>query len=279
MVFYQICFGQYCKNKYAEAENLIQGYLATILRNGQINRNYSIMSWNGEVVAYINAYGYDANCLKSHCHFGKEKLRQLKAFFGQPPVWRHNEDFPVKRKTNWKDAPFLYLATDLFDSCSPLTRGDDGMIIPLYRVPISDMDREAVVSWQWKYQAFDEVWIDSCELEMKAYRVIAEPESKLSKKGRELCLAIEKATGVPTYYYLKRYYGRDDTDEKRRRCPLCGKPWHVKRHEKQTVEDTSFGDFAFQCVKCRLVSHIAPIINLRNAKIGEPKKGFSKQEL
>jgi predicted nucleic acid-binding Zn ribbon protein len=106
---------------------------------------------------------------------------------------------------------------------------------------------------------------------MQAYRVLAEPDSPCSKWGRELCLAIEKATGVPTYYYLMRYFGREYAEEKRRRCPCCGKSWHIKRPEKEGGYE--FWEFDFMCKKCRLVSNCAcGDVNLRYAKIGEPRK-------
>jgi len=274
MIFYQIFFGPYCKDKYDEAENLIEDYLSSLLRNGQIVKNYGITPWKGEIVAYVYAQGFDANRLKYHSQWGKERMQRIKCFFGQTPIWKCNEDFPTKIKTTWKDAPFLFFVTDFLEPnyLTPLVRGDNGRGIPLYRVPITDMERDYTSSWLWQYKAFDAVWISSGELEIQAYRILAEPDSECSKRGREICLAIEKATGVPTYFYLKRYYGRNGDEEKKRLCPCCGKSWFVKRLEKKDGESTPFWEFDFQCKKCRLVSHFAPDVNLRYAKIGEPRK-------
>jgi len=191
---------------------------------------------------------------------------------GQKPIWKCNEDFPEKQKTDWKDAPFLYFTTDYGESRTPLVRGDTAMSIPLYRVPITDLERDYICSWMWRYKSLDNVWMGSSDLEMEAYRVLAEPDSECSKTGRDHCLAIEKATGVPTYYYLMRYFGRECAEEKKRLCPGCRKPWHVKRPEKELV-DKPFWKFDFLCKKCHLVSTCAlGDVNLRYAKIGEPRK-------
>jgi len=121
--------------------------------------------------------------------------------------------------------------------------------------------------WQRLYRSLDSVYMETGDLEMSAYRALATLESDCTKRGRTLCLAIEKATGIPTYYYLKRIYGREYAEEKNRRCPSCGKPWFVKNSEKNASWKIDF-----VCKKCRLMSSIAETVELRYAKIGEPRK-------
>ncbi len=272
MIFTQISFGPHAKSQYDDAEFLIHSYLGSLLHNGQIGRHYEIVPWQGQVVAYVNALGLGADRLRSHSCWGKEELKKIEAFFGRSPLWAANEDFPPKYKATWKNAPFLYLMTHFCDDESPLCRGDRNDVIPLFRVPITDQERDNAFYWLTTYRELDNIWIGSRELEMQAYRVLADPDSELSKTGRELCQAIEKATGVPTYYYLMRYHGREFAEEKKRRCPGCGKPWAVKQPKSEDDSKKTFREFDFQCEKCRLVSHCAPDINLRYAKIGEPKK-------
>ena len=272
MIFYQISFGPYRKDKYDEAKELIEDYLGCLLFNCQISNSHinedesrKIMTWNGEVVAYVYAQGTDANHSKYHSYFGKKALKQLGDFFGQLPVWRCHEDFSAKCKTSWKNAPYLCLYTHYSLSDSPLIRGDNGSVIPLYRVPIMDEDRVEAYIWQCSYRSLDRVYMNTGDLEMQAYRALAALESDCTNRGRELCLAIEKATGIPTYYYLKRIYGREYTEEKNRRCPGCEKTWFVKHPENKVSWSCGF-----LCKKCRLVSDVAEEVNLRYAKIGEP---------
>jgi len=276
MIFYQITFGLYNKKTYEAAKELIEDYLSMLKSRGQIDKHYNIVPWQGQVVAYVSALGLTADRQKSHCESGKERLKKVLEFFGQMPVWTCNEDFPTKKNATWKNAPFLSFFAHSFDYESPVCRGDNGLVIPYFTLPIADMERESIYRWANQYRDFYDVWLNSGELEIQSYRLLAEPDSSLSVEGRECSAVIEKTTGVPTYYYLMRYYGREEAEEKARRCPGCGKPWFVKRPEKQIDEHKPFWDFDFMCKRCRLVSHCACRHSLypqpRYAKIGEPRK-------
>ena len=276
MIFYQISFGPYSKNNYEEAKELVEGYLSALVQNGQIDENYSIVPRQEQIVAYIDALGLKANHLPFHSEMGKENLKLIGELFGRTPVWTCNEDFPPKKNVSWKNASFLCCVTSMFDRESPIWRGDKGLIIPYFTLPITDQDKETIYFWTSRYRDHDRIWLDSHDLSMPAYRLLAEPDSSLSIEGRRCCSVIEKATGIPTYYYLTRYYGREVAEEKQRRCPGCGKPWLAEHPEKKFGdvfgEVLTFWKFDFMCKKCRLVSHGAPNVNLRYAKIGEPRK-------
>src|SRR5437867_10465246 len=102
-------------------------------------------------------------------------------------------------------------------------------------------------------------------LELPAYRQLADPRATLAKNGLELCRAIEKATGLSTYYYLHRYYAFERGEE-RRRCPSCGGQW--RRRPRQPVFGGLKG-FEFRCDRCRLVStQGSDTTSKRNAAIG-----------
>jgi predicted nucleic acid-binding Zn ribbon protein len=97
---------------------------------------------------------------------------------------------------------------------------------------------------------------------------MASPDSELSQRGREICQQVEAATGVPTYYFLMRYWGRRKGEETRR-CPGCGGSWHVVMPANAT---SGFCDFPFRCEACRLVSHLGKLFDdPRRAAIGEWK--------
>ncbi|MDR2757641.1 MAG: Zn-ribbon-containing protein [Planctomycetaceae bacterium] len=267
MIFYRISFGPYCKKDFIDLEEMIDNYLAALVRNGQIGKDYSIVPWQKQVTAYVKAIGLEADQLKSHSAYGKELFREIEKFFKRQPVWSCNEDLPPKQKAIWKNASFLYLFAPPFNQPStPLYRGDNNDGIPLYRVPVTDYERENIYFWQKYYLDYDNIWMETGKLELNAYRMLADPQSELSKQGRELCLAIEKATGIPTYYYLMRFFGRKINDEIQRKCPDCHNSWEVERAHPQT----RFCHFYFQCPNCRLVSHLSSgTVNLRYAKIGE----------
>jgi len=95
---------------------------------------------------------------------------------------------------------------------------------------------------------------------------LADPASELAEEGRDLCRAIESATGVPTFYYLMRYWGRPKAEE-RRRCPGCGDAW---RTERPREPPNRFWQFDFKCDRCRLVSHLgAANDGGRRVRVGE----------
>ena len=96
-----------------------------------------------------------------------------------------------------------------------------------------------------------------------------------------ICREIEDSTGLTTYYYLARYWGRWEREHKRR-CPVCGGKW-LKRIPKEIQyeflpydngqeERSGLDWFDFVCEKCRLVSHVAASFeDERHARIGEYK--------
>ena len=244
-------------------------YLAALLKNGQIYGDY-IFSWfNGCLVAYSHIARPDALEKKHHAQWSLPKLNSVVKSFGQSPKWEIIDDSLPKRFRSWQRSKSLYLSTDGFDYRSPLCCGDTGLSIPPYLIPISDRIREDLYFWAEHYRDHDKVWLASATLEIPAYKQMADPKSNLSVSGREICVEIERVTGKPTFYYLKRYWGRK-VGESTRSCPLCGDQWTASDDEG---EKHPFHKFHFRCEQCRLVSHIADSYDdERHARIGEFKR-------
>jgi hypothetical protein len=74
MIFYQISFGCYSKDNLDEATELVDNYLSRLVRNGQIDYDFTIVPWQKQFVAYVNATGLEADRLKSHSVNGKNDL-------------------------------------------------------------------------------------------------------------------------------------------------------------------------------------------------------------
>lgn len=134
---------------------------------------------------------------------------------------------------------------------TPLTCGDCTGKVPLYRM--SRMRKHGndhgLRYWAHLYRALDQIWTASDVGERFAYRQLSEHDSDLSKLGRTTCGRIEKATRIPTYYYVYRWYARSIASERKRKCPGCGKTWFVD-------ESRRLGSHEFRCDRCRLVSNI-----------------------
>jgi predicted nucleic acid-binding Zn ribbon protein len=266
MILNKVTFGPVPPRKRQEAEDAVESYISVLLHNGQAVGEYFHGMQNGELCAHVNLAGMGALSGKYQSAYAADRLATIMEVFGQLPRWTVLDDEVPKRDTTWTRAPFLYLFTNSFDWESPLCRGDTGKPIPIYRLPGSHEDRQAIYSWQQTYRDYDSIWIGCGHLEIPVYRELAMPDSELSRNGREICQYVESVTGVPTYYYLMRYWGRKNGEENRL-CPGCGGVW---RTEGPVALKSNFCAYGFQCAKCRLVSSMAVATDdLRHARIGE----------
>ena len=252
-----------------DIENTAESHLVALLRNGQLCGKYTFGWVRGSLNAYVYLSRPNASDKRFSSEWGKDSLARVSETFGRAPRWTVLEDEAPKRFPNWTSAPAFYLFTTWTIHNPPIRRMDNGSPIPTYMLPLSDSQKDDVYRWARSYHNHDRIWTDSDVLEIPAYKQLVEPDSELSLYGREICKVIEKATGVPTFYYLHRYWGRKG-ENKTRLCPSCGKKWRVKDN---TEFPGSFLYLVFQCRKCRLVSHAACTDDdARHARIGEYKR-------
>jgi predicted nucleic acid-binding Zn ribbon protein len=188
--------------------------------------------------------------------------------FGHEPKWILLDDDIPKKMPDYKNSPFLYIFTSTFRWGSSIRRGDNGKRISPIMLPVSSEIKDDIYGWERVYRHYDHIWLDSGVLEIPVYKQLADPKSELSDRGRKICADVEKATGIPTYYYLMRYWGRKNGEDQRK-CPACGNQWHIEAKETKKEQ---FWHFHFQCHECRLVSHKASCCyDERHARIGEYK--------
>lgn len=273
MILANVTFGGPPKNTTEDLEDIAERYLGSLFQAGQICGEYFLTWTNGRLNAHVALAGGGALSLRYHSDSGKQDLERIVAVFGRRPIWKMLDDNARQRSPSWKRSSFLYLFTHAWDWASPVCRGDDGAPIPLFLLPISFHQKADAYSWQKSYRHHDSIWLGSAALEIPAYRQLADPDSELSQRGRELCRELESATGVPVFYYLMRYWGRTP-GEKDRRCPGCGRRWNVK---KTADESERFCKFDFRCERCRLVSHLGVSFDGgRHIRIGEFTAGAIK---
>lgn len=265
MILANIIFGSLRGSTRDELEDVVERYLASLLKGGQIC-GHRFLTWTkGKLNAHVILAAPNAMNLRHHTAWGKKNLAKVVQAFGRKPVWKILDDDAGKTSSGWRGAPFLYLFTHWDDSYPPLCRGDGKRPVPFFTLPVSDQIKEDLFCWQKNYCDLDSVWLGSGPVEMPAYRQPADPRSELSEAGRRLCREIETATGIPTFYYLMRYWGRS-RGEKERPCLGCGQSWKTSESES----DGKFHQFHFKCEACRLVSHLGSDIgSARQARIGE----------
>jgi predicted nucleic acid-binding Zn ribbon protein len=225
-------------------------FLSALYRNFQLREH--MIGWRGgQLVATCETSWRDSVGEQYHSEWGREQLTRLSVEFESVPTWQSWDTEDAEEDGDWQSSETLILSTSYLNKPqSPLLCGDSGCRISPYKLLLTDLFRDGLCSWQFAYQSVDAAWFHSSKLEIPAYRELADPLSDLSEEGRKCCRTIEDATGIPTFYYLYRYYGRS-TGELDRLCPVCGNTWG------QTIdaEDRDFR-LPFRCWNCRLASDV-----------------------
>lgn len=152
-------------------------------------------------------------------------------------------------------ASFYLLKTSYNNMSSPLKCGSCFNPVPLYKIPhYNDYGYHPILSWERYYQSCDHLWMGCAVGEHWSFEQMKSPASELSIIGREICTNIEKATGVPTYYFLydSAHFDEDRTmaQENAKKCPSCSGEWLLS-------VPLGDNDYHFKCDNCRLVSQIA----------------------
>ncbi len=277
MILANVIFGSRRGSDPDQLEDVAESYLGAMSHSGQLCGDYFLTWTKGRLNAHVLLAGRAATEPRYHSRYGKRELRKVTATFGREPVWRILDDDAAQRPSTWRGAPFLYLFTNAFDWASPVCRGDGRPPIPVFMLPVAFEHKEQLYFWQRSYYHHDNIWLGSGALEIGAYRQLADPHSELAQHGRDLCREIEAGTGVPTFYYLTRYWGRFRGEEQRL-CPACGAAWRTERPKESSKR---FWQFDFKCDSCRLISHVGVCIDGgRHPRIGEfnPKRKANEHQ-
>ena len=265
-----------------ELEERAMTYMWALARAGQIEGHY-FFAWDKKsLIGITHLARPDSFKLKYHQKDGRNELRDLKKAFGCAPAWKIIGDRSQHRFQSWRTAKefCLVLAGGDFRTPmirnfgSPIIRLDSGEQIPAYLLPLNDDVLDHLSDWRsWYHTAFHASG-PNWSIEISSYKELAEHDSDTSELGRYCCKQIEKATGIPIYYYLERTWGRKKGEENLR-CPGYGKKWYTGLI---ITEPYGYGDFHFKCKRCRLVSHAGCPLDDRHARIGEyrPKKKKAK---
>ena len=270
MLLAQITFGGDTEKDERDAQkDIAESYLAALLKNGQIYGTH-LVAWSGGTLnVYAQIPRPDSLDERHHSDWGLRDLEAVANSFGQRPKYFVIDDDVPERFPTWQSSSSLYLFTHALDDSSPVCCGDTGRPIPLYLIPIPQEKRESLYFWSRSYNYHDNIWFGSGTLEIPTYTQLADPNSELSNNGRKLCSTIEQATGIPTFYFMHRYWGRID-GESMRPCPVCGGQWN---QSEVRYDRTPFHQFHFKCETCRLVSCCGDLCdNAEYAEIGDHPK-------
>lgn len=245
----------------------VDDYMSLLIKNGQVLGESLVANCESEYRLFVELSRRNALTLEAHSSWGKEARETVVALLGAEPELILLDAEAGAEEAHWEGSSSLVLFTHFLDTNSPLVRGNDVKPVAVFTLPLPDSEREYLGAWAWAYRAHDAVWFHSGDLETVAYKQLAEPTSGLAEEGRALAKQVEDATGIPTYYYLLRYWGRR-SGENTRPCPGCGRPW-----EQNEEVESGRELFTLRCESCRLVSDAGSTTDdQRRARIGEYRK-------
>lgn len=235
-----------------KVESAMWSFVAALVRNGQlIDRDDSIVSTADGYKAMVGLPERDSLRRSRFSRKVRAYLREMEqAGVRLGAVRVLGRDLETRPVCRCRKPSAIVLQTGHLSRESPLECGGCGHVVPLYRVPHTGEhgDYDDIRYWVGRYQALDDLWIYSGVGEQFAYRQLSRHDSDLSQLGRSICRRIERKSGLPTYYYLYRWYGRSRASERRRKCPGCGGKWLI---------EPSWLQNDFRCNRCRLVSTFA----------------------
>jgi len=227
-------------------ENQASGYVACLYRQGQVVGE-ELGTWvGGDFHCYVRLTGRDALEKGFHSDQALEELRKLEALgeVGWELIGETGD--PV---VHWQDAEALYLTPSKIAPVRTLPKGE---AVRIYTLPLRPLEIDELVTWGRRAHLYDDAWLDSGDLEMTAYRALADPESHLSLCAQDLAERIEAATGKPTYHWLMRGFTSDPATEATRPCPCCGKPLSPSLFDA--------GEWLqLRCEPCRLLTGVGDV--------------------
>lgn len=235
-----------------ESLDKVQGYLAALLHNGHVVGDMPMAKIRGGYLVTVSLPEDDALDDRFADKWVRKRRRELAAAGVDGPKVIHLGADPENRAPcRCRSRPFLILFTTFLHAEPPLRCGACFGPIALYKVPASNEagNHQDILSWQDTYQAMDWLFIGSGPGERFAHQQLSRFDSELSRDGRALARELERATRVPVYYFLSKYFGRSDQAERKRKCPSCGKAW-LRKEPLHRI-------FDYQCRRCRLLSNVA----------------------
>ncbi|MBO1520597.1 Zn-ribbon-containing protein [Oceanisphaera pacifica] len=248
----ELHFDCYQDTSLAQTEPAIRQFIDALRHNGQIvGREFPTAMHAGWLVCRVVCPEQDSLHPRHYSRLVQIAITQLhQAGLTSPKTTVKGQDLNSDTTDECTTREWQLLYTTYLHSCSPLRCGEHFSPVPLYQTPaIANGDFKKILKWQEDWEACDQLQMNGSILEHGAVEEISNHNSRLSRRGRELCKRIEALTHTATYYYLYRVGGESLATEQHRPCPSCGQPWHVS--------EPIHGIFDFKCEPCRLVSNLS----------------------
>lgn len=231
-----------------ERLHFVEGYVASLQKNGSILRNWIVTTCGNSWIVYGVAPAKDAFRKETRGHLVTQCLVDLKNSGIATPVMRFLYRVPeTAAACKCASTKAYFLFTTYLNSEPPVRCIDCNGIVPLYRLPRPPVgDYSALLRWQSNYHACDTLQMNCTVGERFAEKQMSDLSSNLTQEGLAACRSIREQTGRPVYYYLYRAAARRGSTELARECPGCGGNWRVR--------EPLWGMFDLRCNRCYLLS-------------------------
>lgn len=220
-------------------ENIIFEYMGVLYKNGQVMYNYEVVKEETSYCVYCKFPEKTSLNKENNNRYVNEYYNKIKEIF-KDELKYIGDDIEEDNICSCESTSWYMLYASYLEGETPIVCGDCGKSVPLYRLPKIMRQEEYLqeLYWQRDYQNIDSLYISGLS-DRFTYRQMNNPDSQLSKNGREICSEFEKVLKKPFYYYLANF------KENLQKCPICGEAW--EKNEKPKIVD-------FKCYNCRLVT-------------------------
>lgn len=245
----QIKFGLVSEDNYnTDSIDEITFFIGCLRREGHVFGEEVLGVIEGEIICSVYCYEEFEMIKACESEHSKNELKKIVETFQQEPricFGNRRKEISFAQKT----FKTLLLYTHFLDNSTPIVNPHTGIAIPMYKLKIDYKTKEGLLHWQDKYKAIDRLFmLGTGKNEIKNYKEIADPFSEFNQETAKMAADLEEETGIPTYYYLHRYYSFGPS-EANLPCPICKKPW--TKSSKFRVK-LKFIDWI--CHNCRVMS-------------------------
>lgn len=226
-----------------EVRKTFNVYTTALELNGQILRRHKSYTCVGDLYE-LRVVAPESNTfdLVNENFNVKNARERFEAVYGESVNWNCiGENRNVTGSCICKKSEYYILKGNMKDTVSPVICGRCGNSVPLYRLPRNYSREEYydILEWQRAYNDLNDLFKQGLD-ERYAYEMLNKANSSLNVEGRRIAKALNEKTGVPVYYHIFKYYGKNKSE-----CPICGEQWN-NNDDEYNVD--------YICHRCRLVS-------------------------
>ncbi len=241
---YTFEFVMHKRDNEAEALKAFKAYTSALELNGQILRRHRSYTSIGDTIEMRVVAPESTSFNEENENLIVQSAKaEFEKIYGDSVIWNCiGENRNVMGSCECNKSKYYILRGNIKDTVSPVLCGYCGKSVPLYTLPRNYSREEYydILEWQRAYNDLHDLFKQGLD-ERYAYEMLNKANSSLNVEGRRIAKALKEKTGVPVYYHMFKYYGKNKNE-----CPICGEKW------ENNDEEYNVG---YICHRCMLVSN------------------------